>query len=90
MCQRHCCGCLWCNCFKICCMGLGCNLFCCSAWCCKPEELQSFDYNCLTCCEKTGFGGASCLGLGVILCAPPWLLKYSDKKNQPRKNDYDP
>lgn len=70
MCQCLLCDCLWCNCFKICCAGLSCHLFCCSLWCCKSVEFQHFDYNCITCCEKSGLGGSSCMGLGLICCSP--------------------
>lgn len=79
MCQCLVCDCMWCNMCKVGCPGLSLNCCCCSVWCCKSEELDSFNYNCITCCEKSGLG-AACLGFALICCAPEWLGRYSKKK----------
>lgn len=80
MCQCLPCDCIWCNCFETCCLGISCHLLCCSVWCCKPEPIQSFDYNCIACCQRSGLGSATCLGLALVCCVPEWLAKYSKKK----------
>lgn len=84
MCHCLACNCCWCNCAKVCCAGVSLNLGCCSAWCCKAQELLSFSFECLTCAcnreaDRAGCGGVvGCVG--VILCAPEWLVQFYKKK----------
>jgi hypothetical protein len=74
------CECCWCTCAKPTCPGLACHLVFCSTWCFKPEEIQSFDYNCIVCCEKSGFG-LVCPLFASVIAAPEWLVRYSKKKS---------
>ncbi len=80
MCQCLCGECCWLNCCKLPCLGCGCNSLCCSIWVCKPEEVMSFDYNCIVCCEKVGLG-LVCPIFAWLMCPPEWVGRYSKKKN---------
>lgn len=87
MCHCLLCDCWWCSWCDIACLGLSCEACCLGFWCCKHDQIGSFDPNCCTCCERTGFG-MTCGCLGTVCCVPEWLQKYSNKKKS-RETSYD-
>ncbi len=78
MCQTLLCDCWWCSWCKIACLGVGASLCCFGCWCGKHDQIVSFDQNCCTCCEQTGFG-LECCCVASVCCAPEWLRNFSKK-----------